>query len=275
MENRVSSSKLKKKLDEHLDKWEKGQCNENKDNYNQNSTGISKNSFVIDGIVDVDKWLSLEDGKKVLYLLREANGSKSTVCQDENGEKYRLVDRTEDNDKIFWLRDNCIKSSKQLVKNIRKIQNTLAENKDLTYAAVMNVNKRGGNSSVSWKNIIKYAKSYRKEIIEEISIINPDIIVCCGTFWLLVDHVLQAFDKSKGEITYSKIWKDEVNKKVKIVDLYHPSKPGMSEEKYLEHYKKREKYILTSEGTICVENIDNDIEISNVENKNKHIKIIF
>lgn len=97
--------------------------------------------------------------------------------------------------------------------------------------AFMNINKRGGSSSTDFKELNKYAEKYKEFIKREIEIINPDYIICCGSYWQIIDHVYDYF-KSKKEWGNRKKSEPDIdmyyklNIKGKIVpafNVFHPS----------------------------------------------------
>lgn len=97
--------------------------------------------------------------------------------------------------------------------------------------AFMNINKRGGSSSTDFKELNKYAEKYNEFIKREIEIINPDYIICCGSYWQIIDHVYDYF-KSKKEWGNRKKSEPDIdmyyklNIKGKIVpafNVFHPS----------------------------------------------------
>ena len=70
---------------------------------------------------------------------------------------------------------------------------------ELSGMAFMNLNKRGGYDYCVWETLEGYVKKYRKEISEQIRIIDPDIIVCCGESvkWLVENYKLAEDAKIK------------------------------------------------------------------------------
>ena len=97
--------------------------------------------------------------------------------------------------------------------------------------AFMNINKRDGSSSTDFKELNKYAEKYKEFIKREIEIINPDYIICCGSYCQIIDHVYDYF-KSKKEWGNRKKSEPDIdmyyklNIKGKIVpafNVFHPS----------------------------------------------------
>lgn len=205
---------------------------------------ISVNSFTEDGIVNREKWSKNEKGKKVLFILREANGSRSV-------DEKHIVDGGK-----FYFKDtvnseNIPKTS--LFKRIQIMQKVITGSEDLSCVAYMNINKRGGDTVVDWKRLNAYATKYREFIKAEIKLINPDIIVCCGTYWQIVDQIFQKFDKATWSADNDYVYKDfpidDSNSKV-LINMWHPSARSISDDTYR---KRFEKLYINSEGNLCDE----------------------
>jgi hypothetical protein len=88
----------------------------------------------------------------------------------------------------------------------------------------------------NWFSNIEYdekkrSEKYKEFIKREIEIINPDYIICCGSYWQIIDHVYDYF-KSKKEWENRKKSEPDIdmyyklNIKGKIVpafNVFHPS----------------------------------------------------
>ena len=194
---------------------------------------IPKDSFTYDGVINEKIWDRQKT--KVLYILRESNGQNT-----EEG--------------YFWFKEMIEKGqiTKNIFKRINSMQNILNKTENdnrLNEVAYINVNKRGGGSSVNWKRMIKYTKEYKEFIRREIEIINPEIIVCCGTYWLILNYIYdkkQKYAKPENEYYY------ELGN-VKVYNMWHPS-ARISDENYI----SRMKYInnlINKKGDEIKENI--------------------
>ena len=159
-------------------------------------------------------------GPKVLFVLREAN------CGEKKEDSY------------FWFRDDIVNgksgnSNGILVRRILKIyahiwekENKTTDNRisihDLRGAAYMNLNKRGGKNVVDYRYLKYYVWMYQAFIRKEIELINPEIIICGGTYELLKSIVDQETEE-------------------KMIDLKHPSYHFMSDEDYVDEFDKKYK----------------------------------
>lgn len=246
---------IQEQLDALFEKWQRRQDGENPDNYSLDETGISKASFTKDGVVNVVEWDTLEKGKKVLYLMREANGNASEFkeggksvdngefwfrnCMSNNSFKNTIFKRIQYMQRIIL--GNSLKDEKSIEKFIEK-EKSERDSKLLGKVAYMNINKRGGSQKVNCKILNKYAEIYRDEIKSEICLIKPDIIVCCGTYWTLLDNICNIYNStewsSDKDYRYenAEISCEYYNScKVTILNMYHPSAP-MSDKKYIKRF---------------------------------------
>lgn len=253
---------ITEQLKDLFSKWKTKQ--ENDDDYKCEKTGIAKGSFTPDGMVNEKTWnqLDTENKRKVLYLLREANGNTSTLKEDG-----RSVDDGE-----FWFQQ-CVANGNIgniIFKRIEQMQEIIQDEKShngeiLKQVAYMNINKRGGGATVDWKILNEYANEYKDQIMKEIYILKPDIIVCCGTYWTFVDNICGLYkenEKAKWEPHDKRDFVLEAAIEIEngdkfeclIFNMYHPS-ARMKTENYIERFKQLwEKYK-------CNENVGEDTPI--------------
>lgn len=231
-------------LEELFDLWMNRQ-KEEKEYFDKD--GIAITSFTIDGFVDEDCWKKQK--VKVLYLLREANGRNADggeVC--EKGE--------------FWFKNQVLGKKAPtgtLFKRIRMMQRILVgdnEAEQLKGVAYMNVNKRGGGSSVDWTRLIRYAKEYKDFIKREIEIINPDVIVCGGTYWLLLSQIYgikdEKWDARQEMFNY-------LDGKIKVYNMWHPS-ARFSDDKYRSRFESIHKMINSPEKEMAELSVSEKME---------------
>lgn len=171
-------------------------------------------SFTKDGIVDEERW---EKGKKILFILKEANGGGQLSMEQEP--QSVCIDES------FWFR-NCVLDRKVtrwkgIFRRIEKIAKTDTD-KDifdtLGSVAYMNINKRGGKSNAVTEVIDGYLKEYKEQILQEIKVIEPNTVaICCGN---------TPYARGLGEI----IKKEICNIEIKYYN--HPA-ARISDENYL------------------------------------------
>jgi len=151
-----------------------------------------KDEFAEDGYICENEWNNTD--KKVLYILKEPNweGYTSNKNKQENDKK----------DDMFWFRKVVLNKGKldgktqggHIGSKLRRLQRAIDKDEYdfnnlnwdvLRKTAYMNLSKRGGGSHLckdDKERLHKYCEKYKLFIEEEIKILKPTIIVCCGTF---------------------------------------------------------------------------------------------
>lgn len=215
----MTAEDYRKEITELFEKWKKEQAIETDEDYNNYKfENVSKTSFLPDGIIDVKMYFNAS--KKVLFIAKEANWGGSDT---EN--------KVEGCDGDFWLQSVVTNTGEfagketNFSKGLAMLYNAYITNSfdspdyshnGLKNVAFINLNKRGGYSFCSYQTLVGYVQRYGKHIAEQIDLINPDIIICCGT--KLVDIVKR----------YAK-----PNCSAKIIGVYHPSYYGISKSAHL------------------------------------------
>lgn len=100
----------------------------------------------------------------------------------------------------------------------------------------INLKKHGGGNKIS-NNVLQNAiKGYRDLILEQLNLLSPNIIICCGASGIIKDFIISGYLKEDPEelkspddnwIYYSK------NKGIWIIDSYHMNPYGYSTDKSL------------------------------------------
>lgn len=209
-------------LEQLFEKWKSNQNNETNDSLQEtlSSIKLDKGSFIKDGIICEDEF---EKQKiKVLFISNEAN------IQDDilNGKIKCNADRREEFNNYYKSGND--EWPGKLRKRISALYKAFTNQNEVTCEvhklankfAFMNLNKRGGMDETNKIAIIPYCNTYKKEILKEIEIINPDIIVwcACNTFFI-AEKILGANSTKINEIKTM-----DINKKtVAIVKAYHTS----------------------------------------------------
>ena len=129
---------------------------------------------------------------------------------------------------------------------------------------------------VDWKILNEYANEYKEQIMKEIYILRPDIIVCCGTYWTFVDNICGLYKENgkakwkthdKRDFVLEATMETENGDKFEclIFNMYHPS-ARMKTENYIERFKQ------LWEAYKCNENVGEDTPILKKEYINKVIE---
>ena len=148
-----------------------------------NLTIDHKNNFFIpDGIIDENAWNTLPLGKKVLFVLKEAyedNHDRSSWALNdelrEHGPWSSIWNRV-----CEWVY-GIVNSTVDAVEGYCVLDKELM-NLYLRKSAVVNIKKSSGGHSSVYGEISAYADADAEEIIKEIELIDPDIIICGSTF---------------------------------------------------------------------------------------------
>lgn len=170
---------------------------------------IAKDSFTYDGVINLPEYVKQDT--KYLFISKESN-----IENNEAQPPYRS-----DGDN-FWLRDVCLQKPKPQKTKPSMFLNRLAMFANAIYSldfervnkchdvlnkvAFMNLNKRGGLSGSKWKTISGYTQKYACFIKREIDMVEPDIIICCGSG---LRDLLGKIGVSSPQYT--------------IIEVYHPS----------------------------------------------------
>lgn len=185
-----------------------------------------ENFFIPDGIVNEEKWEKLPFEKRILFILKEA------YEDDHNKGKWSLNEELNKSGpwSTIWYRVcewtyGILKSSD---KEIEKFGPYEKNNEDMCdiirNIAVMNIKKSGGESKSTYEEISAYAYADREEIVREIELIDPGIIVCGSTFKdinRITDNKIKKEKESNDNWFY---YSDAIgNKKRLYIDYYHPA----------------------------------------------------
>lgn len=151
--------------------------------------------FIEDGIIDVERWVRAE--RKVMLLLKEAYGDYNDLrwlIRDEwKGPKY----------KMWWTASYWIyalqKMSGRETPPFPKDQSQFGQCAEyLLSAAVVNIKKSGGKTASSAEDLNQYATNDLPLLREQITLINPGIIICGYTFEQLHNIWPQRFEPVGG-----------------------------------------------------------------------------
>lgn len=182
-----------------------------------------KNDFFIpDGIVDEQTWDSLPDGKRVLILLKEA------YEDNHNNDSWALNEGLREFGpwSSIWNRvsewaygiNNTDAGSIAPYHELSKEE----ANAYLRKIAVVNIKKSGGKHTSIYEEIDAYAQADAEEIIREIELIDPDIIICGATFASLNQILNQPMEKGSNENWF--YYSDALGGKERLfIDYYHPA----------------------------------------------------
>ena len=182
------------------------------------SSNIPGDMFLPDGVIDMAQYSAAP--KKVLFIAKEANwhqpesNNSVTSAFWHREVAFGRTPKTQFSNRLSLLANAIMNAD---------TQNYTVMDKDhavLQSVAVINLNKRGGYSYCVWNTLNTYVKKYQGFIRKQISLISPDLIVCCGydVKWLLQEYAL-------APKTVQTIW------------VYHPSYFAISDADYLDQLR--------------------------------------
>ena len=164
--------------------WEKAQAEEPDDIWmltRGNSHNITKEHFRRDGIIHERTYV--KEKRKILFISAEANDDEYSAATDKRPntvEDYLYFNHTGYDD---WKGHMRLRLA-ELYKVISQIErNDMSNSEAALHFAVMDLNKRGGRSTIDkGKHIQAYCKRYADFIRKEIEIISPDVVAFIGTY---------------------------------------------------------------------------------------------
>lgn len=178
--------------------------------------------FVRDGAVDWNVWVSRKS-PKVLFLLKEA------YTDEPNGFDLRDYVRQWRKWKGTWQGAAIVTKAIHDAANGRILFDKTSFEEEraelLQSIAIVNIKKAYGDSKSHYDDLLEYARRDAGRIIKEIEMLEPDVIVCGGTRWLL-EEALRANDpecghgriESRAEGDPVCLWQ-----RFLVLDSYHPS----------------------------------------------------
>jgi len=188
--------------------------------------------FNFDGIVCPEEWDKQD--LKILFLLKEAYHDDEKYKERTQSNEYRLAEdlchygpwHSIWNRVAEWTY-GILNTTKDDIFPYKKLSWEQA-NDCLKKIAVMNIKKSRGVSASNDKDLKKYAIDDAAEILAELEIINPDIIVCGYSMGYLIEALNKQKENNPSLITIDKKgnysenyhyrWKDRI-----VLDYYHPA----------------------------------------------------
>ena len=162
-----------------------------------------KTSFSPDGFLS-------DNFNRVLFILKESN-----TCRDEPKGEY---------EDTFWFKENADKEQKgQDVDSYWNkyhinmkwyLKEIFADTKNYYECAYMNLNKRGGYGECDFAQLSNYVTYYQDLIKQQIKIIKPTHIFCCGS-----NEVRKLVEPIINDIVNDS--KESIN--ITLYDCYHLS----------------------------------------------------
>ena len=209
-------------------------------------------NFICDGVVCPEKWFS--QSIRPLYLLKEAYGEGSWDLIADHLCKSGQISQ-------MWRR-----VSKWTSGLLGTTENTLMPygnwgdvdhygNEYLQKIAVVNVKKSGGKSSSNMDEIRAYAQFDREELLRELELCDPTVIVCGYTASVMDIIFKTSVRKDRNENLFYHIQLNGHD--VLVLDYWHPAnqyykdgKPVADKLKTIRFEKSRQKYKVEHDDTL-------------------------
>lgn len=189
------------------------------------------NCIVWDGIINYDEWF--KNNLKIMFLLKEAfsknNETEWNIAEainEDNGIFYvgNQANQAMQNRVAEWayavdegINDNSITKEEALNKHREKPR------KSMLKAAWVNIKKIDGIQYSNSTDLTTFVKRNNKLLKEQIGLINPNIILCGGTFNLAKKELFEnSFSKIKGT-EYCYDWNGKL-----LIKFRHPSRAAVS-----------------------------------------------
>ena len=202
--------------------WEKAQAEEPDDIWmltRGNSRNITKEHFRRDGIIHEHTFE--KEKRKILFISAEANDDEYSAAANKKPttvEDYLFYNLTSNDNWKGQMRLRLAEIYKVISQTER---NSMSNPEAALHFAVMDLNKRGGRSTIhKGKHIQAYCKRYADFIRKEIEIISPDVVAFIGiNLYNMGIHTnyLGAVDESGKCFFFIN------NRKVPILSLYQTS----------------------------------------------------
>lgn len=197
-------------------------------------------AYVADGIFynsDVNSWNNIHP--KVLFVLKQPNSD------DLLGEDYREYYFETCSGEQVW-RDligrlyGIMNTTEQGFPNYNKATDieTLKETFTNYPFAVINIIKDIGAGTTTTGYLKKYAIENIDFLREQLDILQPDIIVCCGSgvFDIINQAILPSIESNGNWLKYN------CNRNIIFFDTYHPGKPNTKKTLEESYNKSLEEY---------------------------------
>ncbi|MBO5371277.1 MAG: hypothetical protein J6A75_01005 [Lachnospiraceae bacterium] len=184
--------------------------------------------FISDGLMDESEWN--QQKCKILFVLKEANweGANADLCE------FLLSEKSSE----YWKTWNNIARWTKAVLEGGDYQKSVSK-ADKSYwirkIAAMNLKKVGGDSVAEDDTIRSYAQRDKSYLKRQITLYEPDIIICCGRGEGKNADILHDIVFDLDEVSE---WKEPIlqynyfllslgkKKNIPVVSFYHPQMRG-------------------------------------------------
>lgn len=230
--------------------------------------------FNRDGIIDENEWNNLPQNKRILFLLKEAY-HKNEDDELLQNQYYDLANDLKKNGPwkmwykvVDWIYA-ILNTTETKLADYEACSKVSSNNEILRKAAVVNIKKSGGKSHSNYEELRNYVAADREELLEEIKLINPGVIICGYTSSLFKEIVGKENITEESKNWYY-FWGDTL-----VIDYYHPANQYPALVNFYAVASIYQKALLSKQskqGEIDMAN--RKIEVSNIGVVDKHIETV-
>jgi len=169
--------------------------------------------FNRDGVISKENWDS--GGKKVLFVLKETNKAKQNVVT--------AINRAMEVKKSGWWRGKVLRRVGRWAYGLQNYDGVVPPLKDaklneknaINSIAYINIRKAAGKARTNRKTFDAHASEYSSFVRRQIELINPDIVVLCGTYSQVKRYVFPELKKVSERV--------HLNEGVVFINAFHPA----------------------------------------------------
>ncbi len=189
----------------------------------------TRKDFIPDGLVKEDEYKGALI--KVLYILKEVNGGRGWDLRKHLRENHSRVQTWKNIARWQYGIEHYLE--KNIWEKVKQIDDEFRHDQ-LKKIAVVNLKKESGKATANNADIRKYAWDDRELLKQQISIYQPNIIICCGTgeivkeFKLVGSEFFETWKNSSAKLEYH-ITKNGVV----ILNHCHPQKRSKDKDKFI------------------------------------------
>ncbi|WP_040886650.1 uracil-DNA glycosylase family protein [Marinobacter santoriniensis] len=169
--------------------------------------------FNHDGVISKDNWDS--SGKRVLFVLKETNKAKQNVVT--------AINRAIEVKKSGWWRGKVLRRVGRWAYGLQNYDGVVPPIKDaklneksaIKSIAYINIRKTAGKARTNRKTFDAHANEYASFVRRQVELINPDIVVLCGTYSQVKRYIFPELKKVSERV--------HLNEDVVFINAFHPA----------------------------------------------------
>lgn len=192
--------------------------------------------FNYDGVISTEDWDSC--GKKVLFVLKETNEAKQNIVN--------AINRAIEVKASGWWRGKVLRRVGRWAYGLQKYDGAVPSLRDaklnekiaVMSIAYINIRKTSGSARTDQKSFDAHAREFAPFVRRQIELINPDIVVLCGTYNQVKRYVFPELKKVSERV--------HVNDGVVFINAFHPAarkKSAMLYHQVLDNYHAYKNHV--------------------------------